>query len=31
MKLRKGFVIDVFRCIGCDTCSIACKMENDVP
>ncbi len=27
----KGFVIDVFRCIGCDTCSIACKMENNVP
>jgi molybdopterin-containing oxidoreductase family iron-sulfur binding subunit/tetrathionate reductase subunit B len=27
----KGFVIDVFRCIGCDTCSIACKMENSVP
>ena len=31
MSERKGFVIDVFRCIGCDTCSIACKMENNVP
>ncbi len=31
MKPKKSFVIDVFRCIGCDTCSIACKMENGVP
>ena len=31
MNPHKGFVIDIFRCIGCDTCSIACKMENSVP
>ena len=31
MIQHKGFVIDIFRCIGCDTCSIACKMENSVP
>jgi molybdopterin-containing oxidoreductase family iron-sulfur binding subunit/tetrathionate reductase subunit B len=31
MNERKGFVIDLFRCIGCETCSIACKMENSVP
>ncbi len=31
MKPGKSFVIDVFRCIGCDTCAIACKMENAVP
>lgn len=31
MKVQKNFLIDVFRCIGCDTCSIACKMENAVP
>lgn len=31
MKNSKYFLIDVFRCIGCNTCSIACKMENGVP
>jgi len=28
---RMGFVIDLKRCIGCDTCAVGCKMENDVP
>lgn len=31
MSKHKGFVVDIFRCIGCDTCAIACKMENNVP
>jgi DMSO reductase iron-sulfur subunit len=25
-----AFVIDLRRCIGCDTCVIGCKVENDV-
>ena len=28
---RFGMVIDIDRCIGCHTCEIACKIENDVP
>lgn len=31
MRQHGSFVIDIFRCIGCDTCSVACKMENGVP
>ncbi|MBR2789411.1 MAG: 4Fe-4S dicluster domain-containing protein, partial [Eggerthellaceae bacterium] len=28
---RYGIVVDVTRCMGCHTCSMACKMENNVP
>ncbi|MBN2233154.1 MAG: 4Fe-4S dicluster domain-containing protein [Deltaproteobacteria bacterium] len=28
---RWGMVIDIDRCIGCHTCEIACKYQNDVP
>ncbi len=31
MKTRYGFLIDLRRCIGCHTCSVVCKNENDVP
>ncbi|HDH96899.1 MAG TPA: 4Fe-4S dicluster domain-containing protein [Proteobacteria bacterium] len=31
MKKRYGFLIDLRRCIGCQTCQIVCKSENDVP
>ncbi|MDR1421572.1 MAG: 4Fe-4S dicluster domain-containing protein, partial [Coriobacteriales bacterium] len=29
--MRLGFVIDTGRCIGCHTCSITCKIENNIP
>ncbi|HYA69379.1 MAG TPA: 4Fe-4S dicluster domain-containing protein, partial [Acidimicrobiales bacterium] len=29
--MRYGFVIDNRKCIGCHACSVACKVENQVP
>jgi len=29
-KRRWGFLIDLRKCIGCQTCEVTCKMENDV-
>lgn len=29
--MRLGMVIDTARCIGCDTCAVACKVENNLP
>lgn len=31
MRKQYGFVIDLYRCIGCDTCVVGCKMEHGVP
>ena len=30
MSKRYGLVIDLWRCIGCQTCRIACKSENSL-
>lgn len=29
--MRYGMVIDLDKCMGCHTCSISCKMQNNVP
>ena len=29
--MQYGFVIDIQRCIGCHTCAVACKEENNLP
>ncbi len=29
-NFRRGFLIDLRKCIGCKACSIACKTEFDV-
>lgn len=31
MSKRLGIVIDQERCIGCEACSIACRIENETP
>jgi tetrathionate reductase subunit B len=30
-KKRYAMLIDLRKCIGCNTCAVACKSENDVP
>ena len=30
MSKRYGMAIDLERCIGCQTCQIACKSENNL-
>ncbi len=30
-KVKYGMVVDLRRCIGCHTCEVACKMENETP
>ncbi len=30
-QVRYGMVIDLRKCLGCHTCSVACKQENGVP
>lgn len=29
--MRYGMAIDTKRCIGCNTCAVACKVENNLP
>jgi tetrathionate reductase subunit B len=29
-EVRWAFVLDLRRCVGCQSCSVACKTENDV-
>ena len=29
--MRKGLLINLDRCSGCDSCIVACKLENDLP
>lgn len=31
MKRKSALLVDLHRCIGCMTCSMACKVENDSP
>jgi tetrathionate reductase subunit B len=30
-KKRYAMLIDLRKCIGCNTCAVACKSENNVP
>ncbi len=29
--VKWGMLIDLRKCVGCETCSVACKTQNDVP
>ena len=29
--MRLGMVIDTYRCMGCQTCAVTCKAENNLP
>ena len=29
--MKLGMVVDLAKCIGCDACSVACKVENSTP
>ena len=29
--MKLGFLVDLAKCIGCDACSVACKIENSSP
>jgi molybdopterin-containing oxidoreductase family iron-sulfur binding subunit len=31
VEKRLGFVIDLARCMGCHTCALTCKIENNLP
>lgn len=31
MVKRLGIVVDLSRCMGCHTCAVACKIENNLP
>jgi tetrathionate reductase subunit B len=30
-KIRWGFLVDTYKCVGCGFCVKACKLENEVP
>ena len=30
-KIRYAMLVDLRRCVGCQSCSVACKSENEVP
>ena len=31
MAVRYGLLVDISLCVGCHTCEITCKQENNVP
>ena len=30
-QIRYGMAIDTTRCVGCQTCTVSCKLSNKVP